>query len=123
MLGSHCTFWWFLIRSTAASSVIIFVFASIASSSRETIRSEFSYTMLGISNIRLELLHVCNYPEPCYGRVDLSKDILAGVGVFRLRVDDICQRNHSQTITAYVYQVLVIAYCSFGETSWELEAW
>lgn len=30
------------------------------------------------------------YSEPCYGRVDLSEDVLAGMGVLWLRVDDIC---------------------------------
>jgi len=33
------------------------------------------------------------------------------------------QRNRGQTTTTYTHQVLVIAYCSFGEVSWEPEAW
>jgi hypothetical protein len=30
------------------------------------------------------------YPEPCYGRVDLCEEILPCMGVFGLRVNDIC---------------------------------
>jgi len=62
------------------------------------------------------------YPKPCYGRVDLCEEILASMGVFGLRVDNICAME-SRSNAEYVHQNLMIAYCSFGEVSWKLEAW